>query len=189
MKKNNVFNIKTIAVIGLMAALVFVGTNMRIKIPIGLDGTMLHFGNVFCLLAGLLFGPVVGSLSAGIGSALFDLTSEYASEAWITFINKFFMGLVAGLVAKALLKNNHKTINYVIAAMAGSLTYSMLYLIKTLIFNIWIYAVPLETLPAIMAVKTAITLTNGIIAVCVGVFFAKTMRTPLARAGIAVVSK
>ena len=42
---------------------------------------------------------VYGGLSAGIGSALYDLMDpSYASEAWITFINKFMMGLVAGLV-------------------------------------------------------------------------------------------
>ncbi len=189
MNKNGIFDIKTIAKIGLMAALVFIGTNLRIKIPVGLDGTMLHFGNVFCLLSGLLFGPLAGGLSAGLGSAIFDLTSEYASEAWITFINKFFMGFVSGLVSKLLFKKNNKTVNFFIAAMAGALTYSSLYIIKTVVFNLYVYVVPVETLPAIVAVKGAVTLINAIIAVCVSVFFAKTMQMPLKKAGIAMIAE
>ncbi len=189
MKKNNIFDIKTIAKIGLMAALVFIGTNLRIKIPIGLDGTMLHFGNVFCLLSGLLFGPLAGGLSAGIGSAIFDLTSEYASEAWITFINKFFMGFVSGLISKQLFKKNNKTINFFIAAMAGALTYSTLYIVKTIIFNLYVYVIPVETLPTIVAIKGVVTLINAIIAVCVSVFFAKSMQIPLKKAGIAMIAQ
>ena len=52
------FDARTICMVGIMAALVFVGTNLRIKIPAGTDGVMLHLGNVFCLLGGLLFGGI-----------------------------------------------------------------------------------------------------------------------------------
>ena len=43
-----------IAAIGLMAAVVFVATNFKIYIPTAIGKTMIHFGNIFCLLSGLL---------------------------------------------------------------------------------------------------------------------------------------
>lgn len=62
-----------IAAIGLMAAVVFVATNFKIYIPTAIGKTMIHFGNIFCLLSGLLLGGVRGGLAAGIGSAFFDV--------------------------------------------------------------------------------------------------------------------
>lgn len=181
MKKTDIQKITTI---GLMAALVYVGTFLRIKIPAGPDGTMLHFGNVFCLLAGILFGPITGGLSAGFGSAIFDLTSEYASSAWITFINKFAMGFVAGLVSKHLPKNLNHTLANAISAMCGSLTYCLLYITKTYIWSRWVYAYPLDTIPAIIGVKSVVTLINGIIAVVCSVIFAKALKAPLQKMNI-----
>ena len=64
------FSTKQIALIGVLSALVFAATYLHIDIPTALGKTMIHFGNVVCLLGGLLFGPVTGGLSAGIGSAL-----------------------------------------------------------------------------------------------------------------------
>lgn len=184
MKKKK-FTVKTLCMIGIMAALVFVGTNLRIKIPAGPDGTMLHLGNVFCLLGGLLFGGLPGGLAAGIGSGLFDLMSEYASEAWITFINKFAMGLVAGLVAhlgrKAAAGEKLKT---VVGAVCGSLTYCILYVCKTIIWQHWVYGTPWAGVWPVVGVKTVVTLTNGMIAVVVSVLLALALRPALRKANI-----
>ena len=72
MNSNNKTNAQRLGVIGLMAAMVFVATNFRIDIPTPLGKTMIHFGNVMCILGGLLFGGPIGGLAAGIGSAFFD---------------------------------------------------------------------------------------------------------------------
>lgn len=177
------FNTRTVAMVGLMAALVFVGTFLRIKIPVGTDDTMLHFGNVFCLLSGLLFGGVPGGLAAGIGSALFDLCSEYASEAWITFINKFVMGLVAGLIAHWGAKQAGKA-RMIVAAVCGSLSYCVLYIAKTIITQRLIYAMPWAGVWPIVAVKGAVTLTNGLIAVAASLILYYVLKPALQRAHI-----
>ena len=52
----------TIVAVGLMAALVFVGNYLQIKIPNGVLITRIHFGNSMCILAGLLFGALPGGL-------------------------------------------------------------------------------------------------------------------------------
>ncbi len=177
------FNTRLIAMIGLMAALVFVGTFLRIKIPVGSDGTMLHFGNVFSLLAGLLFGGLPGGLAAGIGSGLFDLCSEYASEAWITFLNKFVMGFVAGLVAHWGRREPGRT-RLVLAAVSGSLSYCVLYIAKTIVTNRFINGLPWEGVWPVVAVKGAVTLTNGLIAVVASLVLYSVLKPALVRAHI-----
>ena len=93
MQEKRTFDTRTIAVIGVLAAMVFALTYVGIDIPSPLGKCKIHFGNIMCILSGLLFGPVTGGLAAGIGSALFDLTDpSWAPEFWITFINKFAMG-------------------------------------------------------------------------------------------------
>ena len=182
--KQKKISVRTLCMIGIMAALVFVGTNLRIKIPVGLDGTMLHLGNVFCLLGGLLFGGVPGGLAAGIGSGLFDLLSEYAGEAWITFINKLFMGLVAGLIAQHALTAKTEKLRTILGAVLGSLTYCLLYIGKTIVWQRWVYGLPWEGVWPVVGVKAFVTLTNGLIAVVASVLLALALRPGLRRARI-----
>lgn len=162
------FNTRTLTQIALMAALVFVGTNLGIRIPIGGSETMLHFGNVFCLLAGLLFGGIPGGLAAGIGSAIFDILGGFASEFWITFINKFCMAFVAGMIAQhgvKLIKNRPFRLS--LAAISGSLTYTFLYILKNTIESRFVQGLPWAGVWSVVSVKLAVSLTNGLIAVVV----------------------
>ena len=46
-EKRKKITVNDIVVVGLMAALVFAGTNIRIYIPTLVDKTMIHCGNVF----------------------------------------------------------------------------------------------------------------------------------------------
>lgn len=179
----NKFDARMICMVGLMAALVFVGTNIRIKIPVGMDGTMLHLGNVFCLLGGLLFGGIPGGLAAGLGSGIFDLLSEYAREAPITFINKFAMGFVAGMVANGAMKVRvYGKAKAIIAAVSGSLTYCVLYIVKTILTQRFVNGLPWEGVLPIVYVKSVVTLTNGLIAVVVSVLLLWVLRPALQRA-------
>jgi len=60
---NSKFGLYDIVVIGLMAAVCFVTTYfLRIEIPTPAGPTNIKIGNVFCLLAGLLFGGWRGGL-------------------------------------------------------------------------------------------------------------------------------
>ena len=77
-KKSGAVNL---ALTGLMGALVIVGTFISIPIPVLGDRTMIGLGNVFCILSGLLLGPVYGGAAAGIGSGVYDLIGGWASSA------------------------------------------------------------------------------------------------------------
>ena len=65
---------KQIALTALMAALTVVGSWMRVTIPVDIGGnTSFHLGNILCALSGILLGPWLGGLAAGMGSAIFDI--------------------------------------------------------------------------------------------------------------------
>lgn len=116
-----------IIAVGLMAALVYVGNYLQIKIPNGVLVTRIHLGNSMCLLAGLLFGGLSGGLSSGIGAALFDLFDPvYITSAPYTFFSKFAMGFTAGKLRK---KADDKAV-VIISAAVGQLVYIILYLGK-----------------------------------------------------------
>jgi uncharacterized membrane protein len=116
------FTTRNIVVAGLMAALVTVGT-MLIQIPVGMSGYV-HLGDSMVYFAGILFGPVLGGLAAGLGSFLADMLSGYAVYAIPTFIIKGLDAAVIALVYKMLSGNGssskRKMLAYIVAFLAGS---------------------------------------------------------------------
>ena len=120
----------------LMAALTTVGSALRITIPLDIAGTTsFHLGNIFCALSGILLGPWLGGLAAGLGSAIFDMFyPAYISEPWITFLMKGAYGVAAGLVAW-IGKKEPGYIKAVMATIAGALTYAVLYLAKSYFYG------------------------------------------------------
>lgn len=106
MKRNNIYYI---CVMGLMCALCFLGANLRINIPLPIGETMIHFGNVFMLVSGMLLGGFKGGLVSGLGMSLFDLFSgTFAVYAPGTFIVKFLAGFVCGYLYNKKFYENKK---------------------------------------------------------------------------------
>lgn len=127
---------KRIVLAALMAALTVAGSAMRITIPIDIAGTTsFHLGNIMCALSGILLGPGLGGLAAGLGSAIYDMTNPlYISECWITFLTKGAYGLAAGIVAwKG--KEKWGYFKATVATVTGALVYALLYLGKTYFYS------------------------------------------------------
>lgn len=127
----------TVVMVGLMAALVGVGSWLRITMPISVGGTTsFHLGNIMCVLSGILLGPVGGGLASGLGSAIYDMTNPlYISECWITFLCKGALGAVAGTVAWSGGKAGRSYRRNLLGAVCGSVTYVALHLLKTFLWN------------------------------------------------------
>ena len=103
MKENKTLKI---AVTGLMAALAYIAfTFLQIKIPTPGGTTSFHLGNTFCVLAALLLGGVPGGVAGAVGMGIGDLLDPtYVVVAPKTFILKFGIGVITGLVAHRIFK-------------------------------------------------------------------------------------
>ncbi|MBQ8826143.1 MAG: ECF transporter S component [Oscillospiraceae bacterium] len=163
-----------IITIGLMAALVYAGNYLQIKIPNGVLVTRIHLGNSMCLLAGLLFGSVNGGLASGIGAMLYDLFDPvYIVSAPYTFISKFAMGFTAGA-----LRNSNEKARVFIAAVTGQIVYILLYLLKSF-FTIIILGGTVEAAWAAVGTNAITSVINGVLAVVIAVPLYFTLRRAL----------
>ena len=127
-----------LCVAAMMAALVFAGNYMRVKIPVSLGGTTAFtLANILCALSGLLLGPWWGGLAAGLGSAIFDmLDPEYIVDYTYIYLTKGMYGLVAGLVLYYLFRNaKEKYGPQLIATACAAVCYMVVYSVKVFFYN------------------------------------------------------
>ncbi len=124
-----------IALTGLMAALSYVVfTFLQIKIPLpGGDATSIHLGNAVCVLGALLLGGFYGGLGGAIGMTIGDLLDPiYIVYAPKTFLLKFCIGLITGLIAHKAGKITTETDKKKVAlwatlAAAGGLLFNVIF--------------------------------------------------------------
>lgn len=163
------FTMRQMTLTGLMAAAVYVASAfLQIPIPTAIDNTRLHMGNVMCLLSGLLLGPWLGGLSAGIGSMFFDLTNPaYIASAPLTFLFKFLMAWVCGKIAS--LSRPRRSICFLTGSLCGSVLYVILYLSKSFIEHYFVLKLPMEAVLLTLSQKAIVSGVNAVVAVCVAV--------------------
>ena len=186
-RRNSNVLITRIVFTGVMAAIICVITTFRI--PLG--QSKVHFANSLCLLAGLLLGPVWGGTAAGLGSAIYDvLLGGYTYEAVITFVSKFAMAWVTGILyQKWVLRKEEKSwkenlLPLIISCVLGALTYVALYMLKTWVFKMYVEPVPADTIPGIMVAKLVPSLINAAFAVVTAPIFFHAVRPALKAGGI-----
>ena len=129
-------SLQKIILIGLFSSLVFVSTLVKLFIPIPGGYTLLNFGHVSCLLAGLLLGAEKGAISAAFGSTLFDFFSPLSfSSAPFTFISKFLLAYICGKIYEN--KNIAKSLNIriILSSSISSAIYIFLHVLKIFIYN------------------------------------------------------
>ncbi|MCL2461446.1 MAG: ECF transporter S component [Defluviitaleaceae bacterium] len=177
---------KTLFITGtaLMSALVYVSFFINIRFNAGSD-TMLTVGNVTCVVAGLILGPVGGGLAAGIGGLFFDLLGGWASTAVFTMIIKFALAFVCGAVAFGGRAYGRDIRRNTVGAAAGLVVNVSLTMLET-----WITALVTMTGAAREKALAGIWLLlgtylfNAVLAVIVGVPLAFALRKALGAAHI-----
>ena len=176
-------SIKKITLIGVMAAVVFVASQIQIRIPLGGSETRVHIGNGFCLLCGLLLGPFTGGLSSGLGSAIFDLTNPvYLPSFPFTFTFQFLMAFICGKIAYS---NGSKAENFkknLIGSIIGAFTYVILYLSKSYITDIYVKGLPQAGAIAKGLQRLGASTTNAVVGVIIAVLLAKALQPILKKA-------
>ena len=166
-----------LALVGVMAALVYVVTMFRFP----LLGSKVHFANAMCLLAGLLLGGGYGGAAAGLGSALYDLLAGGYDplQALITFVSKFAMAWVCAVVAGSRREGKGGLVRDYAACFLGSVAYIALYMLKSYVYKSFVEPVPADTLGKLIP-----ALLNGAVAVLVTPLLARAMFPALRRAGV-----
>ena len=127
----------SISTIGIFAALTCVIT-MVIAFPIPATQGFINVGDAVVMITGLLFGPIIGSISGGVGSALADLFLGYTIYAPATLIIKGLEGLFVGLISNP--RKNYAKLNYrdIIGILIGGITMVFGYFI----YEVIIFGVP-----------------------------------------------
>lgn len=98
--------VNLIALGGIMIALTTIAT-MIIQIPVAATNGYIHLGDSVILISGFFFGPVIGFIAGGFGSALADFMSGYGHWVPFTFFIKGLMGLAFGfLISKISTRNS-----------------------------------------------------------------------------------
>ena len=98
-------DVRTLSLAALFAALCYIGfTYCKIDIPVGMEKTAFHLGNVFCVLAALFIGGLWGGMAGAVGMTIADLTTAYVTSAPKTFLLKLCIGLITGFVAHKVFK-------------------------------------------------------------------------------------
>ena len=91
--------IRQIVLTGVLIALVAVFT-LAVRVPFALTRGYFNFSDVGVFLAGFAFGPWVGLVAGGVGTALADLVGGYPMYAPLTLVAHGLEGFVAGAVAR-----------------------------------------------------------------------------------------
>mgnify|MGYP002143961281 FL=1 len=196
MKTNS--TVMKIAQTALFAALCYViFTYLQIKIPMpGGDATSIHLGNAFCVLAALLLGGWYGGLAGAIGMGIADVMDPiYITGAPKTFILKLCIGLITGLVAHKIAKNNESTDKKYI------FKWSLLASVAGLAFNViadpivgyfykqYILGQPQQMAEVLAKWSAAATFVNAILSTIVVVIIYNALRPALAKSGMLEVGK
>lgn len=176
------WSISKIVYMAVLAAVVCVVTLYRFP----LLGSKVHLANAMCLLSGLLMGPVAGGLAAGVGSALYDaLLGGYDFiQCIITFVSKFAMAWVCAKIAFAGGREAKAPAQNVAACVVGALTYVALYMLKTFVYQAFVYGYPMETVWVTMGSKLPASLINAVAAMVAAPVIYTALRGALERAGI-----
>lgn len=83
-----------------MAALAYV-SYVFLKIPVSINGSTssIHIGNMFPAVTALLLDGICGGLAGAVGLAIADIVAGTPHYAITTFILKYLIGIMCGLVA------------------------------------------------------------------------------------------
>lgn len=95
---NRRLDARVAAVTAVMTAVVFVLTRL-VQIPTPIQG-FVHLGDAAIYFTAFAFGPWVGAVAGGLGTALADLNSGFAQWAVFSLLIHGLQGFLAGIVAQ-----------------------------------------------------------------------------------------
>jgi len=127
--QNSASSTMDIAIIGLMSALVFVGTYF-FKIPTAFGYT--HLGDCMIILTVCLFGTRRGVLAGAIGAGLADFIGGYAVWVLPTMLMKSLWALILGTFMYKLMPS--QKLSWILGAIVGGIVHTIGYVFVNVLF-------------------------------------------------------
>ena len=146
---------KLIVLNGLMVALVCLAT-MIIQIPVPLTEGYVNIGDSIIFISSILFGPITGMISGGVGSCLSDILTGYSHWALFTLLIKGLEGYIVGFIVR----KNVTLIKNILATSVGTFIMVIGYLLAGSFLQ-GSFIVSLSSIPS--------NLLQGIISMIIGI--------------------
>ena len=188
MKHDKLVKLTLTGVFAALSYVVFTFLQFKIMLPGG-DATSIHLGNAICVLGALVLGGFYGGLGGALGMTIGDLFDPiYIVYAPKTFILKFCIGLITGLIAHKIGKINEKkdtkqVLGFVIAAAVGGLLFNVIFdPLVGYFYKLLILGKPAAELT--LAWNVAATSINAVTSTIVSVIVYMALRPALKKAGI-----
>jgi uncharacterized membrane protein len=108
---------KELAAMAIMGALTTVATMFFFPYA---PGGFFNFGDTIVVTTALIFGPFVGAVAGGMGSALADLLLGYSAYAPYTLVIKGLEGFLVGYIGNP--QNNPSKTRLILAWIVGGIT-------------------------------------------------------------------
>lgn len=131
----------------LLITLVFVATKfINIRLPLSINGGLIHAGNTMLFLAAIVFGKRKGAIAGAFGMGLFDVLSGWLAWAPFTFIVRGLMGYIIGQISWSNGKKGDSFVLNLLAIVAGGLwMIGGYYLTEVVLYGSWL--TPFTSIP------------------------------------------
>ena len=131
---------KDIVLSGLLISLVFLSTKfINIKLPISINGGLIHIGSSMLFMSSIVFGKKKGAAAGAFGMGLFDIVSGWAAWAPFTFVIRWVMGYLVGWISNAGERNGRNFFWNLAAVLTGSMWMLIGYFFaEVVIYGNWI---------------------------------------------------
>ncbi len=138
---------RDIVLSGILIALVFIATKfINIRLPISINGGLIHLGNVMLFMAAIVFGKKKGAVAGAFGMGLFDVVSGWMAWAPFTFIIRGVMGYMVGSIAWASSRKGDSFFwNLLAILLSGVWMIAGYYLTEAILYGNWI--TPMTSIP------------------------------------------
>lgn len=131
---------RDIVLTGILTALVFVATKfINVRLPLSINGGLIHLGNTMLFMAAILFGQRKGAVAGAFGMGLFDIVSGWVAWAPFTFVIRGVMGYIIGTISQANHRQGESVTWNLIAIVTGGIWMIFgYYITEGLLYGNWI---------------------------------------------------
>lgn len=111
-----------LVICSLLTSLVFIATRfLNIRLPISVNGGLIHLGNTMLFMSAIVFGKNKGAIAGAFGMGLFDILSGWVLWAPFTFIIRGLMGYITGSIAYRNNRNGESLLYNLMGILAASI--------------------------------------------------------------------